>query len=175
MCNENHDVRFAVRSGGHTQWAGANNVGAGVTIDLRKLDLVRVHTDRRRVTIGPGARWGAVYAVVEKEGLAVSGGRVSSVGVGGLTLGGGISFFSPRKGFVCDNVISFELVTAAGEVLSVTQGTHPDSWLALKGGSNNFGVVTAFEVRCFDQGPVWVGTHIYLLSRPTRLRPRLTR
>ncbi|KAJ9626251.1 hypothetical protein H2203_003883 [Taxawa tesnikishii (nom. ined.)] len=164
-----HNVQFAVRSGGHMTWGGASNIEAGVTIDLRKLDFVRIHADRERVTIGPGARWGAAYAFLEDEGLAVSGGRVSSVGVGGLTLGGGISFFSPRKGFACDNVITFEMVTAAGEVLTVSQDTHPELWRALKGGSNNFGIVTAFEVHCFEQGPLWMGNYYYKYEKGSAL------
>jgi len=89
---------------------------------------------------------------------------VAAIGVGGLTLGGGLSFFSPRKGLVCDNVISYQIVLADGSINTVTKESHPDLWLALKGGSNNFGIVTSFDVRSFDQGEIFYGQYYYDLS-----------
>ncbi|RMZ06345.1 hypothetical protein D0864_02263 [Hortaea werneckii] len=155
----NHDgCQFAIRSGGHTPWAGAANIEDGVTIDLSSFNQVEVSPDRSTVTIGPGSSWRDVYDVVVPQGLATGGGRIANVGVGGLVLGGGVSFFSPRKGFVCDGVKRFEVVLASGRIINATQDSHHDLWLALKGGSNNFGVVTAIEQEVFEQGNLWGGS-----------------
>ncbi|KAM0720177.1 hypothetical protein Q7P37_004313 [Cladosporium fusiforme] len=148
---------FAVRSGGHTPSSGAANIERGVTIDLRKLNQVTPSEDLSTVTVGPGNNWGRVYSKLDELGIAIGGGRVSTVGVGGLTLGGGISFFSPRKGFVCDDVVRFEIVLPSGLIVNATEKSYPDLWKALKGGSNNFGIVTAFESKAFEQGKFWGG------------------
>ena len=116
-----------------------------------------VSPDRTKVVIGPGNRWAGVYSQLDAKNLATSGGRVASVGVGGLTTGGGISFFSARYGFVCDNVLNFEVVLASGQIVNANSASNPDLWRSLKGGSNNFGVVTAFTMRAFDQGKFWGG------------------
>ena len=88
MRSEGKNIKFAVRSGGHTPYQGAANIQSGVTIDMRKFNTTTVHPDRTRVTIGTGSTWGAVYSQLDPQGLAVSGGRVAAIGVGGLTLGG---------------------------------------------------------------------------------------
>lgn len=77
---------------------------------------------------------------------------------------GGISFFSPRKGLVCDNVLSYEIVLHDSSVVHASQETYPDLWLALKGGSNNFGIVTSFDVAAFDQGDIFYGQYFYALD-----------
>ena len=146
---------FAVRSGGHTPFAGAANINQGITIDLSALNQVTPSKDLSTVTLGPGNRWSQVYTKLDALGIAIGGGRVAIVGVGGLTLGGGVSFFSPRYGFVCDNIIRFEVVLATGVAVNVTQTSYPDLWVALKGGSNNFGVVTQFQSTAFTQGKFW--------------------
>jgi hypothetical protein len=109
------------------------------------------------VEIGPGNRWGDVYSVLDEQGLSTLGGRVASVGVGGLVTGGGISFFSPQYGYVCDNVDNFEVVLASGQVVNANSNTNPSLWRALRGGSNNFGIVTSFTIRAFSQGDFWGG------------------
>ncbi|KAM0793814.1 hypothetical protein BDR22DRAFT_895877 [Usnea florida] len=148
---------FAIRSGGHTPFAGSANIDRGVTIDLRSMNTITVNPDQTMVSVGPGNRWIDVYSKVEPLGLAVSGGRVSDIGVAGLTTGGGMSYFAPRYGFVCDNVENFEVVLASGTLVSANAKFNPDLWLALKGGSNNFGVVTRFDLRTFKQGDIWAG------------------
>ncbi|KAF2716504.1 oxidoreductase FAD-binding protein [Polychaeton citri CBS 116435] len=150
-------AKFAIRSGGHTPWAGAANIEDGVTIDLTHLNQVTLSDDKSTVTIGPGNRWHDVYGTLVPQGLVTGGGRVAIVGVGGLVLGGGVSFFSPRKGFVCDSVTRFQVVLASGEVVNATKDSHHDLWLALKGGSNNFGIVTEIEQEVFEQGDFWGG------------------
>ena len=89
-------------------WAGASNIEQGVTIDLSLMKAVTV-SPTGTATVLPGARWGDVYAELDKHNLAVVGGRASSVGTGGLVIGGGNSFYTARKGLVCDNVAEFEV------------------------------------------------------------------
>ncbi|KAK3659757.1 hypothetical protein LTR56_001121 [Elasticomyces elasticus] len=128
---------FAVRSGGHTPFAGAANIQQVVTIDLSALNQVTPSKDLSTVTVGPGNRWSQVYSKLDALGIAIGGGRVAIVGVGGLTLG--------------------EVVLATGITVNVTKSSYPDLWVALKGGSNNFGIVTAFESTAFKQGKFWGG------------------
>lgn len=119
------DCQFAIRGGGHTPWAGAANQQGGVTVDLSRLNAVTVSHDKTVTGVGPGNRWIDVYTKLDALELAVPGGRVADVGVGGLVTGGeiskpykpgynlislgGISFFSPQFGFVCDSVINYEV------------------------------------------------------------------
>jgi FAD/FMN-containing dehydrogenase len=101
--------QFAVKSGGHAAFAGASNLDNGVTIDLLNLNQLSVSADKTQTSVGPGNRWVDVYNYLEPKGLAVIGGRVSEIGTGGLTLGGGISFFSARYGWACDNVNNYQV------------------------------------------------------------------
>ncbi|PSN64885.1 FAD-binding domain-containing protein [Corynespora cassiicola Philippines] len=153
---------FAVKSGGHAAFGGASSIEGGITIALEKMNEVTLSTDKKQVALGPGNLWGEVYTKLESEDLAVIGGRVASIGVGGLTLGGGISFFSNKHGWACDNVISFEVVTASGVVITASQTSSPDLYWALRGGGNNFGIVTKFLVEAIPQGPIWGGGRTHL-------------
>ena len=137
-----------------------------MTIDLSLLNQVTISLDRKSVSIGPGNLWGNVYKKLDAEGLATSGGRVSDVGVGGLVLGGGFSFFSPRVGLVCDNVLNYEIVLASGQVTNINATSNRDLFRALKGGSNNFGIVTRFDMKVFPQGKFWGG----FLLHPIQLK-----
>lgn len=150
---------FAIRSGGHTQWAGANNIGGdGVTIDLGRLNWTRYDAATETVDVGPGGVWRDVYAELAKYGRAVAGGREGNVGVAGLVLGGGNTFFTARCGFACDNVVEFEVVLADGRIVTASgDGAMKDLFWALKGGSGNFGIVTNFRMRALEAGPVWGG------------------
>ncbi|KAL8818903.1 MAG: hypothetical protein Q9223_002563 [Gallowayella weberi] len=148
---------FAVRSGGHSPMPGSANTHDGIVIDLRLLNKVIPSEDSLSVTFGTGAKWVDVYKALDERGLAVAGGRNSDVGVGGLTLGGGLSFFSPRVGFVCNNILSYEIVLANGTITTASESTNPGLWRALKGGSNNFGIVTSFVARTFPSTDVWSG------------------
>jgi len=156
--------KFAIRSGGHTAYGGSANIQDGVTIDLSALDKISLSADKSLVTIGPGQRWVNVYSTLEAHGVAVAGGRAGTVGVGGLATGGGLSYFATREGFGCDNVVSYEMVLASGEVINVTSSSFGDLWLALKGGSNNFGIVTEFKFRTFAQGDLWGGNIVNPIS-----------
>ncbi|KAI5791973.1 hypothetical protein EDC01DRAFT_706766 [Geopyxis carbonaria] len=140
-------VPFAVRSGGHSPNPGfASSDSAGILLDLSKLTEITLSTDKATARIGPGNRWVDVYTALDPSGVQVVGGRIPSVGVGGLILGGGLSFLTGEHGFACDNVKSFEVVLASGSVVTASASSNSDLFWALKGGANNFGVVTSFEL-----------------------------
>ncbi|KAL9057835.1 MAG: hypothetical protein Q9162_002065 [Coniocarpon cinnabarinum] len=160
---------FAIRSGGHGPNASSANTQGGITLDLSQLNFIHVSDDRGSTVVGPGARWIDLYEKLDPMGLTVAGGRASNVGVGGLTLGGGISFFSPRTGFVCDNIEEFEVVRADGEKINASNTENRDLWVALKGGGNNFGVVTKLTIRTFTNSKLWAG----YLYHPVSVGPRL--
>lgn len=148
------NTRFSIRSGGHAQLPGAFNSDGGITIDLGRLDSVALTEDRRAVRIGTGARWGDAFRVLDQQDLSVGDGGQMDTGVGGLTLGGGLSWSSTQAGFVCDGVLDFEVVLADRTIVHATQTENADLWGALKGGGNNFGVVTSFRFRTFKGGMV---------------------
>jgi FAD/FMN-containing dehydrogenase len=148
---------FAVCSGGHTNWAGSNNIEGGVTIDLSLLNSVVYDDASETAIIGPGCRWKEVYAELHKHGRAVAGGREGNVGVAGLLLGGGNTFFTARRGWACDNVVAYEVVLADGRIITVDKDNHLELFRALKGGSSNFGVVTQFTMTAIPCDKVWGG------------------
>ncbi|KAH6639597.1 hypothetical protein C7974DRAFT_134998 [Boeremia exigua] len=152
---------FAVKGGGHTGFPGASSIQDGITVSLESMNEITLSRDKKTAVIGPGNRWGAIYAKLSKESLTVIGGRASDVGLG-LVLGGGVSHLSNIYGLACDNVASFEIVTASGVILTVTQTQFPDLYWALRGGGNNFGVVTKFTLETKPQGLIWGGTRIHL-------------
>nr|KAI9722309.1 MAG: hypothetical protein M1812_001781 [Candelaria pacifica] len=162
----NNSCPFAVRSGGHGLVVGAANIDTGVTVDLSRLSRVSLSADKTYASVGPGARWADVYAVLDAQGYAVPGGRAGSVGVGGLITGGGNSFFAARYGFVCDNVI-----LGNGTLVTADNTTRPDLFQALKGGSNNLGIVTRFDIFAVQQGDIWGGVVTYL---PTTARQQIS-
>ncbi|PYI00583.1 FAD-binding domain-containing protein [Aspergillus sclerotiicarbonarius CBS 121057] len=153
---------FAVKSGGHAAFAGASNIQDGLTIDLVSLNSTTLSENSTIASVGPGNRWVDVYDWLEPKGLSVIGGRVSDIGVGGLTLGGGISFFSGIYGWACDNVANYEVVLADGSIVNVNLDTSPDLYWALRGGGNNFGIVTRFDLTTHTQGLMWGGSRVWL-------------
>lgn len=120
-----------------------------MTINLTQLNATTYNAATNTASIGTGARWLSVYEELAKDNVTVAGGRQGIVGVGGLLLGGGISWYTGRRGFACDNVVNYEIVLASGEVLNANASANSDLWLALKGGSSNFGIVTRFDVEAF--------------------------
>ncbi|TVY39483.1 Bifunctional solanapyrone synthase [Lachnellula subtilissima] len=136
------DCIFAIRSGGHTWFPDASNAPSGVTIDLRGLNSIDVNAENSSACVGIGNTWDSVYTKLDSLGLSVAGGRVAGVGVGGLTLGGGISYFGPQHGWTCNQAISFEVVLANGSIVEANEQHNSELWWGLRGGSNNFGIVT---------------------------------
>lgn len=114
-CGREH---FAIRSGGHTTWAGSNNIDDGVTIDLGLMNGTTLDVKTNIASIQPGSCWNQVYATLDPKGYTVAGGRAGSVGVAGFLTGGGNSFYTAQQGFACDNVKSFEVVLASGLVVT---------------------------------------------------------
>ncbi|KAF2744973.1 FAD binding domain-containing protein [Sporormia fimetaria CBS 119925] len=157
--------KFAIRSGGHTPYAGASNIEDGVTIDLKYISTVKYDASTKVVNVGPGAQWNDVFSVLEPLGVITTGGRSSTVGVGGLTLGGGISYFSGEHGLICDNALEFEVVLADGRIVTASKTSNPDLFTVLKGGNNNFGIVTNIKFRTFDYDGMWGGLVIYPQSK----------
>ncbi|KAH6704446.1 FAD binding domain-containing protein [Verticillium dahliae] len=155
---------FAVKSGGHAAFAGASSIEGGITVSLEKINQVTLSSDKKTVVIGAGNRWSDVYRKLSKSDVTVTGGRVSSVGVGGLSLGGGISFFSNLHGWACDNVESYEVVTATGIILTASPKQNPNLYWALRGGGNNLGIVTNFTFRTIPLpgGQLWGGTKTFM-------------
>lgn len=142
------DWHISIRSGGHGS-DSQNSITNGVIIDLTYLNATTYNPGTEVASVGTGARWGEVYAELQDHGVSVTGGRQSPVGVGGLTLGGGVGWTTPRTGFACDNVVNYEVILANGEILNANASSHPDLWRALKGGSSNFGIVTRFDIDTF--------------------------
>ncbi|KAH7142045.1 hypothetical protein EDB81DRAFT_54426 [Dactylonectria macrodidyma] len=163
---------FTVKSGGHTAFAGGSNIANGVTIDLVYLNAITVSADRGTVSIGPGNRWINVSETLDPLKLAVVGGRVADVGVGGLILGGGISYFSGLKGWACDNVRNFQVVVASGDIVNASPTVNADLYWALRGGGgSNFGIVTRFDLASFEQGDLWTNSLIFPGASNTTLIP----
>jgi FAD/FMN-containing dehydrogenase len=150
------DLRIAVRGGGHNG-AGLGTVDEGVVIDLSPLRTVEVDPQARTVRAGGGCRWQDVDGATGEHGLATPSGIISTTGVGGLTLGGGIGHLTRKCGLAIDNLLEAEVVLASGEVVKANADSHPELYWALRGGGGNFGVVTSFLFRLHDVGTVVAG------------------
>jgi FAD/FMN-containing dehydrogenase len=146
------DLPIAVRGGGHNV-AGTAVADGALVIDLSDLREVQVDPEGRTVRAQAGATWGDVDRATQPYGLAVPGGVVSSTGIAGLTLSGGLSYQRRRDGMTIDNLLAAELVTADGDVLRASATENSDLLWALQGGGGNFGVVTSLEYRAHPLGP----------------------
>ncbi|KAI9371227.1 hypothetical protein BJX61DRAFT_543876 [Aspergillus egyptiacus] len=149
--------KFAVRSGGHMAWAGANNIENGITIDLGLMADTTYNYQTQLASLEPGGTWASVYKELENHGRMVAGGREGKVGVGGLLLGGGKTFYTCRVGFACDQVVNYEVVLADGRIVNANDQTNADLFRVLKGGGNNFGIVTRFDMVTFPSSDIWDG------------------
>ncbi|KAF4774453.1 FAD binding domain-containing protein [Colletotrichum scovillei] len=156
-------TKFAVRSGGHMPVVGYNSIGSsGVLLSTSNLTTLTLSSDKSTVSVGAGYRWRDVYSYLAPSGLAVVGGRIGGVGVPGLLLGGGISFYSNQYGFAADNVVRYQAVLSSGLVVEATAtNAYSDLFWALKGGGNSFAIVTRFDLKTFVSPKVWVGISQY--------------
>ncbi|KAF1828989.1 FAD binding domain-containing protein [Decorospora gaudefroyi] len=168
-------TKFAIKGGGHNANAGYNNIEDGVTIDMQSLKKVEVARGDEVVRVGAGALWQDVYDEAEKRNLTALGGRIGVVGTAGFLTGGGISFFSPERGWACDSVVNFEVVLASGRIVNANATSHVDLFAALKGGQNNFGIVTRFDLKTLPAGPLWGGRIVFAPNATTPLLSAYTK
>jgi FAD/FMN-containing dehydrogenase len=148
-----HDLLLAIRGGGHNG-AGLGSCDEGVVIELASLKDIDVDPDARTVRVGGGCTWGEVDAATNEHGLATPSGIISTTGVGGLTLGGGLGHLTRKCGLAIDNLLEAEMVLANGEKVRASADENPDLFWAIRGGGGNFGVVTSFKFRLHEVGTV---------------------
>ena len=151
-----HDLLLAVRGGGHNG-AGLGTCDDGVVIDLSLLRDIQVDPQARTVRVGGGCTWGEVDRATGEHGLATPSGIISTTGVGGLTLGGGLGHLTRSCGLAIDNLLAADLVLASGELVRASADEHPDLYWAIRGGGGNFGVVTSFLFRLHEVGEIFGG------------------
>jgi len=157
-------LEFAVRSGGHSG-AGHSTTDGGILLDLAEMRALEIDPERKTAWAESGLTTGEVTKAVDAHDLAIGFGDTGSVGIGGLTLGGGIGFLVRKFGLTIDNLLAAEIVTADGEVLRVDEETHPDLFWAIRGGGGNFGVATRFQYRLRPIESV-VGGMLFLPATP---------
>ena len=152
----NHGFELSIRGGGHNV-AGKAVTEGGVMVDLSLMK--GIHVDRLESTARAqgGVTWAELNRETQLHGLAVTGGMISTTGIAGLTLGGGLGWAMSLLGLACDNLLSAEVVIADGRVLTASESEHPDLFWAIRGGGGNFGVVTSFEYRLHPVGPIITG------------------
>ena len=165
------DLTVAVRGGGHSV-AGYSTIDNGVVIDLGSMKRIDVDPERGRARVQAGVTWGELDRATQEFGLATTGGRMTTTGVAGFTLGSGSGWLERLHGLACDNLISAQVVLADGSVVTASEGEYPDLFWGLKGGGGNFGVVTEFEFGLHPVGPVVLGG---LVLHPRERAPEVCR
>ena len=163
-------LEVSVRGGGHNV-AGRAVTDGGLMIDLAEMKRIDVDPAAATATAGGGVTWGELNDAAAEHGLAVTGGAISTTGIGGYTLGGGLGWLMSKYGLASDNLLGVELVTADGDVLDVNADSHPDLFWALRGGGGNFGVATSFTYRMHPVRMIVGG----LIAHPIDAAPELLR
>jgi FAD/FMN-containing dehydrogenase len=159
-----NDLLVAIRGGGHNV-AGTAVCDGGIVIDLSQMKGIRVHPAQRTVRAEAGVTWGELDHETQAFGLATTGGAVSTTGIAGLTLGGGLGVLMRKHGLTCDNLLSADVVTADGLLLTASATENADLFWALRGGGGNFGIVTSLEYRVHAVGTILGGLVLYPLDR----------
>lgn len=142
------DAQFAVRGGGHMNFPGSNNIDGGVLLAFNNMVDYKVNDDT--IEVQPGMTWYDVYSALDPYGRAAIGGRLKTIGVPGLTLIGGVSYFINKYGFAMDNVVNYDVVLGNGTQVTANSTSNPDLFWALKGGASNFGIVTKFTLKTYS-------------------------
>lgn len=158
-----HGLPLAVRGGGHNG-GGLGSVDEGVVCDLSLLKAISVDPALRTVKVGGGCTWGEVDAAAHEHGLAVPAGVISTTGVGGLALGGGLGHLTRGCGLTIDNLLSAELVLADGQCVTASADENPDLFWAIRGGGGNFGVVTEFRFHAHEVSTVVGGPTFWAIE-----------
>jgi FAD/FMN-containing dehydrogenase len=167
-----HGLLVAVRGGGHSI-AGLSTCDDGMLIDLSGLRSITVDPRTRTAKAAGGVLWGEFDAATQAHGLHTPGGRMTTTGLGGFTLGGGYGWTSSRHGLACDNLVSAEVVLADGRVVRASEREHVDLFWAIRGGGGNFGIVTEFEFRLHPLGPiVLAGLALFPIERAPQVLRR---
>ena len=161
-------MAVSVRGGGHGV-AGTAVCDGGLMIDLSSMKDIRVDTVSRQATAAPGVLWSEFDRATQAHGLATTGGQVSHTGIAGLTLGGGLGYLMGKHGATCDNLLSADIVTADGEILTASAEQNPDLFWAVRGAGANFGVVTSFRYRLHPLGEVLAGLLLHPRERASEL------
>jgi hypothetical protein len=151
-----NELEVAVRAGGHSSPGFATTDG-GLVIDLSALKAIHVDAVRRIAWVQPGVLWSELDAATQEHGLAVTGGRVSSTGVAGFTLGSGSGWLERKMGLAADNLRAARVLTADGRIVTASPTENPDLFWALRGGGGNFGIVVEFEFALRPVGPIVLG------------------
>jgi len=155
-----HQLLLSVRGGGHNT-PGIAVCEGGLMVDLAGLRSVRVDPARRTARAEGGTTWSEFDRETQAFGLATTGGAISHTGIGGLTLGGGLGWLAGKHGLACDNLLSVDLVTAEGTMVTASAGENPELFWGLRGGGGNFGVATSLEYRLYPVGPLLAGPIMY--------------
>ena len=140
---------------------GAASIDDGVLIVITNMETLAISSDLSVASVGPGNTWPDVYGWINEYGRAIAGGRYSPVGVSGFLLGGGINFWGSQYGWAANNVINYQIMTADSRIINANASSNPNLFWALKGGANNFGIVTRFDLKTHPGPQVWIGAVQY--------------
>ena len=159
-----HDVLIAVRGGGHNG-GGLGICDDGMVIDLSGIKFVRVDAEEKTVRVGGGNVWGEVDHATHPYGLAVPAGIISTTGVGGLTLGGGVGYLTRKCGLTIDNLLEADMVLADGSLVTVSENQYSDLFWAIRGGGGNFGIITSFKFQAHPIKNVYGGPTLWPIEK----------
>ncbi|KAI1098868.1 FAD-binding domain-containing protein [Jackrogersella minutella] len=163
----NNTENFAIKSGGHNPNNGWSSVQGGPLISTQGMKEVILDSETGIARVGPGQRLDSIAAALQGTGWTFVGGRIGNTGVGGLVLGGGLSYMSAQYGWAASSVLEYEIVLANGTIATASATQNPDLFKALKGGGNNFGIITTYVLQTHPQGDIFGGNLVFLHTDET--------